>query len=46
MTYRQLVEHKNAIKAKRVILTHMGDDMLALEHCEFERASDGLEIRL
>jgi ribonuclease BN (tRNA processing enzyme) len=46
MSYQQLLKHKSEIRAKRIILTHMGDDVLALEECEFERSFDGQKIIL
>lgn len=45
LTYREIVAHRSEIACKRIILTHLGDDMLAhLDQVELECATDGLSI--
>lgn len=45
LNYRTLVEHRSELDCKRLVLTHMGDDMLErLGQVEFEAAADGLTI--
>jgi ribonuclease BN (tRNA processing enzyme) len=47
LDYTTLARHLPEIGAKRVILTHLGQDMLAhAEQIEYEAASDGLVISL
>ena len=47
MNYPDLAEHRDALEAKRIILTHMGPEMLAhTGDVEHECASDGLVIEL
>ncbi len=47
LDYKSLKDHLPAIGAKRVILTHLGPDMLAhLGESELETASDGLTVRV
>ena len=45
LNYRTLLEHRHKLQCKRVILTHMSDDMLGrLDFLEFEYAEDGKEF--
>jgi ribonuclease BN (tRNA processing enzyme) len=47
LAYRQLVEKLPAIRPKRLILTHMGDDMLARRDAiSHETAEDGLTVEI
>jgi len=45
LNYRTLLEHYPALNCKRIVLTHMSDDMLGrLDSLEFEYAEDGKEF--
>jgi ribonuclease BN (tRNA processing enzyme) len=47
LNYRTLMERREELKCKRIILTHMSDDMLGrLEKLELEYAEDGKEVIL
>lgn len=47
LDYRTLATHADRTRAKRIILTHMGPDMLEHEaETRFERAHDGLVVTL
>lgn len=47
ISYRSLVAHLAELRCRRIILTHMGDDMLARRgQIELETAYDGLEVIL
>lgn len=46
VSYKTLLEKKDLLKAERIYLSHMGQEMLELEDCEFERLKDGMEIDL
>lgn len=47
LTHRQLAERRNDLDARRVVLTHLGADVLSrLDQVEFEVASDGLLLEL
>jgi len=47
LDYATLREQRPRLSAKRIVLTHMGDEMLArLDDVEMETAHDGLEIDL
>jgi ribonuclease BN (tRNA processing enzyme) len=47
LNYRTLMAHRAELKCKRLILTHMGEDMLnRLEEIEPEVAHDGMEVIL
>jgi ribonuclease BN (tRNA processing enzyme) len=47
LDYRTLNEHRAELDCKRLVLTHMGDDMLArLEQVEIEVADDGLAVEI
>lgn len=46
LDYRTLLAHRDELDCKRMILTHMGPDMLnALDDLEVETAHDGLELQ-
>jgi alkylated DNA nucleotide flippase Atl1/ribonuclease BN (tRNA processing enzyme) len=45
LSYRTLMAHRAELGCKRLILTHLGEDLLArLEEVELEVAHDGLEL--
>jgi ribonuclease BN (tRNA processing enzyme) len=45
LNYRTLLEKRHESQCKRIILTHMSDDMLdRLNSLEFEYAEDGKEL--
>jgi len=44
LAYRTLIEHAPELGCRRVILTHMTEQMLAQSGVIFERAEDGLDI--
>ncbi len=47
INYRTLMAHRAELKCKRLILTHMGDDILNhLDQIELETAHDGMEVIL
>jgi ribonuclease BN (tRNA processing enzyme) len=47
LDYATLAQHLPEIGAKRVVLTHMGQDMLArTEQIEYETASDGMVVSI
>jgi ribonuclease BN (tRNA processing enzyme) len=47
LSLKTLEAHLGEIKPKRLILTHMSDDMLArLDALDYEAASDGLVVEL
>ncbi|MDH5610042.1 MAG: MBL fold metallo-hydrolase [Cyclobacteriaceae bacterium] len=46
LSLRTLQEKHGQLRTKRMLLTHMGDEMLALHECAFERMYDGMEISL
>jgi ribonuclease BN (tRNA processing enzyme) len=47
LDYQTLIEKKAELDCKRIILTHMSDDMLRrLDSLELEHATDGMEIIL
>ncbi len=47
LDYKSIVQHADKFGAKRLILTHMGPEMLeALDQCSIETAHDGLVIEL
>ena len=44
---RQLVEHRDEFHCGRMILTHLGEEMVDYrDACEFETADDGLVVDL
>ena len=47
LSYQQIVEHRDQLPAKRIVLSHFGPDMASTTRkLEFERAHDGLVIEL
>jgi ribonuclease BN (tRNA processing enzyme) len=47
LDYQTLTEHRNQLGAQRIVLTHMGDEMLPrLPEVELEAASDGAVIAI
>jgi ribonuclease BN (tRNA processing enzyme) len=45
LNYRTLLQHRQSLDCKRIIITHMSDDMLGrLNSLELEYAEDGKEI--
>lgn len=47
LSYQTLLEHQSELKCKRMILTHMGGEVLArLDELEIEAAYDGLAVSL
>jgi ribonuclease BN (tRNA processing enzyme) len=47
INYRTLMAHRAELKCKRLILTHMGDDILNhLDQIELETAHDGMDVIL
>lgn len=45
LNYRTLLQHRQALDCKRIIITHMSDDMLGrLNSLELEYAEDGKEL--
>lgn len=46
MSYMELLAHRDLLTPRRMILTHMDDDMLQMENCVFERGYDGQKIIL
>ena len=48
LDYETLTSHRHELRCRRLLLTHMHDDMLALEDAEAmpERAWDGMQLRL
>lgn len=47
MDYQTLLNHRDEIDAKKIVLTHMGQDMLAhLDEVLFEGAFDGKQVRI
>ena len=47
LSYRTLMAHRDELGCKRLIITHLGDDLLArLGEVELEVAYDGLEVLL
>lgn len=47
LDYLRLAEHRHEFSARRMVLSHLGDEVLARrEEIEFELAQDGLCIRL
>ncbi len=47
LNYRTLMAHRAELKCKRLIITHMGEDVLnRLEEIELEVAQDGMEVIL
>lgn len=46
VSYAEVLAHRGELRAKRIVLTHLGADVIAAPHLELERASDDLVIGL
>jgi ribonuclease BN (tRNA processing enzyme) len=46
ISYAEVLAHRSDLQAKRIVLTHMGTDVLGAEQTELERAREDLLIRL
>lgn len=46
LSYAEVLAHRAELRAKRIVLTHMGPEVIAAEDLAFERASDGLVIQI
>lgn len=46
LSYAEVLAHRTELRAKRIVLTHMGPEVIAAEDLAFERASDGLVIQI
>jgi ribonuclease BN (tRNA processing enzyme) len=46
LAYRQLVENLPLIRPKRLIITHMSEDMLSRSDITHEKAHDGLIVKI
>jgi phosphoribosyl 1,2-cyclic phosphodiesterase len=46
LAYRQLVENLPLIRPKRLIITHMSEDMLSRSDIAHEKAHDGLIVNI
>jgi ribonuclease BN (tRNA processing enzyme) len=46
LSYQTILEKRNLLKTKRLLLTHLGTAMLEAEEIAFERLKDGQEIGL
>jgi ribonuclease BN (tRNA processing enzyme) len=46
LSYAEVLAHRAELRAKRIVLTHMGLDVIAAEDLAFERASDGTVIQI
>lgn len=47
LSYRALMEHRAELRARRIVLTHLGPEVLArLDDVELEHAHDGLTLTL
>jgi len=45
ISYRTLMAHRAELRCKRIVLTHMGDDILGhSDQIELEAAYDGMEV--
>jgi ribonuclease BN (tRNA processing enzyme) len=45
LDYRTLIEHRPQLNCERIVLTHMGDEMLAgVDDLELEAGADGVVI--
>jgi ribonuclease BN (tRNA processing enzyme) len=44
--YREIVAHRSELQCKRLVLTHLGEDVRASDRVEVERAFDGLVIEI
>ncbi|MBK5921164.1 hypothetical protein CCR80_08980 [Rhodothalassium salexigens] len=46
ISHEELVRHRDRLGARRIALSHMGEDVLAAAPADFERLDDGRVIRL
>jgi ribonuclease BN (tRNA processing enzyme) len=46
LAYDEIREHEEELGADRIILSHMGEEVVATDELEFEKATDGLLIEL
>lgn len=47
LSYRALIEHRSELRAKRIVLTHLGPETLARQgDLTLEHASDGMSLRI
>lgn len=46
VSYAELLAHRGELRAERVVLTHLGADVIAAADLELERARDGLLIAI
>jgi ribonuclease BN (tRNA processing enzyme) len=46
MCYREIVAHRHELGCRRMLLTHLGEDVRASGEVEIERAHDGMVIEL
>jgi hypothetical protein len=47
MSYREIVQNRSRLGCKRLILTHLGDEMLARsEELDVELAEDGMVLEV
>ena len=46
VAYRDIVAHRDELGCKRLILTHLGDDVRTAKSVHVERASDGMVVEL
>ena len=46
VSYTEVLAHREELRAKRIVLTHLGADVIAAPRLEFERASDGMSLEL
>ncbi|MFY0600621.1 MAG: MBL fold metallo-hydrolase [Cyclobacteriaceae bacterium] len=44
LSYRTLLEKRSLFKTKRLMINHMGNDVLDVEEIEIERLKDGMEV--
>jgi ribonuclease BN (tRNA processing enzyme) len=46
VSYAEVLAHRSEFRAKRIVLTHLGADVIAAPQLDLERATDGLVISL
>jgi ribonuclease BN (tRNA processing enzyme) len=44
MSYESLLANQSKLNAKRIVLNHLGNDVIAMQSCRFDRAFDGQTI--
>lgn len=44
LCYSELLEKRNLLTSRKIWLSHMGNEVLAMDDCEFDRLEDGLKI--